>query len=75
MKSIEPNNNLSKLRTLIDKLDKNDVELYDELLSKIVRLITDESEKINKLKKADVKLKRYEDMYSGIMSLISTNTL
>jgi hypothetical protein len=65
------NENLDKLRELINKLDKSDIILYGDTLCNIENLIKKEKKIINNLKRSDTKLKHYEDICSGILSIIS----
>ena len=71
-KVIVNEDNLTKLRILVDELDKSNDITYKETLIEIEFLIKEEISLISKLKKPDNKLKHYESICAGILTLISS---
>ena len=75
MESIIVSDNLLKLKELVDELENhNKISTeYDIILQKIHSIITLERKVIQKLKRPDAKLKRYESLCTGILALIVSN--
>jgi hypothetical protein len=74
-KVIIKEDNLSKLRKLVDSLDESDSENYVGKLKIIKSLINDEVVLISKLRKSDNKLKHYENICNGILTIIASTKL
>ena len=75
MEEVFTSSNLQKLKKLVDKLENHDKEdkEYDDILKKIQTLITSERKIISKLVRPDAKLKHYESICLGILSIIGGN--
>ena len=73
MERVNENDNISKLRVLVRELEntESNTDDYKNTLHKIESLIKEELKLISKLKRPDNKLKHYETMCSGILTMIS----
>jgi hypothetical protein len=73
----ENNDNLIKLRALVEELDtqETDTNEYNEILNEIESIIKEERKIISRLKKPDTKLKHYETICASILSVISATKL
>lgn len=71
------NDNITKLRVLVDELDRNsvDTEDYKKTLYEIESLIKEELSIISKMKMPNNKLKHYENICTGILSMIASTKL
>jgi len=69
---VQQNDNLKKLKELVDSLD-NELhhKEYNLILKDIEKIIKEEKKIINKLQKSDAKLRHYEIICSSILSLIA----
>jgi hypothetical protein len=69
--------NIIKLRALVDELETNDSssDTYKEILHKIESLIKEEIILISRLKKPGNKLKHYENICAGILTMISSTNV
>jgi len=69
---VQQNDNLKKLKELVDSLD-NELhhKEYNLILKDIEKIIKEEKKIINKLQKSDAKLLHYEIICSSILSLIA----
>lgn len=77
MKKVTKEDNITKLRVLVDELERTDsnTENYKKTLHEIESLIKDELSLISKLKRPDNKLKHYENICAGILTLISSTKI
>jgi hypothetical protein len=73
MKRVNESDNIGKLRVLVQELEKTEshTDDYKNTLHEIESLIKEELKLISKLKRPDNKLKHYETMCSGILTMIS----
>ena len=71
------NNNLERLRILVDTLEsqKDDTKEYTCILNEIEGIIKEERKIISKLKKSDTKIKHYETICASILSVISATKI
>lgn len=71
------NNNLERLRVLVDTLEsqKDDTKEYTCILNEIEGIIKEERKIIGKLKKSDTKIKHYETICASILSVISSTKI
>jgi len=71
------NNNLERLRVLVDILEsqKDDTKEYTCILNEIEDIIKEERKIISKLKKSDTKIKHYETICASILSVISSTKI
>jgi len=69
--------NIKQLRKLVGDLDKEDQlsDEYHKILKEIETVIKDEKVAIDKLKRNDVRLQRYENMCKNILSIISSSSV
>lgn len=65
--------NIDKLRLLVEELEVVDMDSsgYKDKLNDIKSLVNEEIKLISKLKRPDNKLKHYESICTGILSIIS----
>lgn len=77
MKNSLQNNNLERLRVLVDTLEsqKDDTKEYTCILNEIEGIIKEERKIISKLKKSDTKIKHYETICASILSVISATKI
>lgn len=77
MKNSLQNNNLERLRVLVDTLEsqKDDTKEYTCILNEIEGIIKEERKIIGKLKKSDTKIKHYETICASILSVISATKI
>ena len=77
MKNSLQNNNLERLRVLVDILEsqKDDTKEYTCILNEIEDIIKEERKIIGKLKKSDTKIKHYETICASILSVISATKI
>ena len=77
MKNSLQNNNLERLRVLVDILEsqKDDTKEYTCILNEIEDIIKEERKIISKLKKSDTKIKHYATICASILSVISATKI
>jgi hypothetical protein len=68
---------LNQLRTLVSELESSDEnsDNYKDTLQKIESLIKEEITLIEKLKRSDNKVKHYENICTGILTIISSTNI
>lgn len=69
--------NITKLRILVDELEvtESNTDDYRQTLHEIEDLIKEEIKLISKMKRPDNKLKHYENICAGILTMISSTKL
>lgn len=77
MAKVTKDDNINKLRLLVDELERTDssTDNYKTTLRGIESLIKDELYLISKMQRPDNKLRRYENICAGILTLISSTKI
>lgn len=74
---VSKQDNISKLRVLVQELEntENHTSGYSDIIYEIETLINAEIKEISKLKKPDNKIKHYENICAGILTIISSTRI